>query len=115
MIERRKGCALTARCHIRAAEVIHHVDAQGGCQLVALTDLDRTPFIGRMKDGLAMEANHIDIRGLEAVFIQKSCHCLRVRRRQFFLCRGNSFRCGVSRLPIRCRLHSLTQVGAFFI
>ena len=63
--------ALSAGGAVRRPQVVDHVDADAARQKGAIAELDRHALLGRMPDGVAVKADHIDVGRLQALLRQE--------------------------------------------
>ncbi len=80
---------LAAGRHILRAEVVDDGNAEFSRQQGAVADLPGAALLRPMQDGVAVEADHVDVRGAEACRPQQHAHGLGVIERDLALDRGD--------------------------
>ena len=82
MIQRHQRCALAARFHIGAAEIIDHVNAGQPRQQTAVANLPGPVLSRPVQDGLAVKADQGDLVCRQSRFLQQRLHRIGMRLRQ---------------------------------
>ena len=76
MIDRHERRALPAGFNVGSAKIVHDRDMDRLGQRGGIADLHGQPALGSVQHGLAVKADNIDIRKLNAVLRDKGGHRL---------------------------------------